>query len=273
MRGGDEEISSGGWGRDAGPVFMTDEPAVHIEDLSVRLGGRRVLEDINLRIKEGDFLGVIGPNGGGKTTLLRAILGLVKPERGKIEVFGRSPRAARKQIGYLPQKSLFDPKFPITAIEVVMMGRYATRGLIRRYTSQDLDSAREAISLVGMSEYADREIGSLSGGEQQRIFVARAIVSAPRLLLLDEPAAGIDSAKQVEFYELLGELNEKMTIIMVSHDISAVSAYVKKIACVSRKLYYHDSKELLAEDIEEAYRCPVEMIAHGVPHRVLRPHD
>lgn len=249
------------------------DPAVNIEDLSVKIDGRRVLEGVNLRIREGEFLGVIGPNGGGKTTLLRAILGLVKPERGRIEVLGESPVAARKQVGYLPQKSLFDPKFPITALEVVMMGRYGARGLFRRYTSLDADASGEALSLVGMEDYADREIGSLSGGEQQRVFVARAIVSSPRLLLLDEPASGIDSAKQIEFYELLGELNKRLTIIMVSHDISAVSAHVKKIACVSRKLYYHDSKELLAEDIEEAYHCPVEMIAHGVPHRVLRSHD
>jgi zinc transport system ATP-binding protein len=249
------------------------DPAVYIEDLSVKIDGRRVLEEVSLRIREGEFLGVIGPNGGGKTTLLRAILGLIKPERGRIEVFGKSPEAARRQIGYLPQKSLFDQRFPISALEVVMMGRYGARGLLRRYTSRDVGASREALSLVGMADYADREIGSLSGGQQQRVFVARAIVSSPRLLLLDEPASGIDSAMQIEFYELLGELNKRLTIIMVSHDISAVSAYVKKVACVSRKLYYHDSKELLAEDIEEAYHCPVEMIAHGIPHRVLRPHD
>lgn len=249
------------------------DPAVYIEDLSVKIDGLRVLEEVNLRIREGEFLGVIGPNGGGKTTLLRAILGLIKPERGRIEVFGKSPEAARRQIGYLPQKSLFDQRFPITALEVVMMGRYGARGLLRRYTSRDVGASREALSLVGMADYADRKIGSLSGGQQQRIFVARAIVSSPRLLLLDEPASGIDSAMQIEFYELLGELNKRLTIIMVSHDISAVSAHVKKVACVSRKLYYHDSKELLAEDIEEAYHCPVEMIAHGVPHRVLRSHD
>ncbi|UEC43241.1 MAG: Zinc uptake system ATP-binding protein ZurA [Methanothrix sp.] len=253
--------------------YQAGDPAVYIEDLSVKIDGRRVLEKVNLRIREGEFLGVIGPNGGGKTTLLRAILGLVKPERGRIEVFAESPEAARKQIGYLPQKSLFDQRFPITALEVVMMGMYGARGLFSRYTSRDVDASWEALSLVGMADYADREIGSLSGGEQQRVFVARAIVSSPRLLLLDEPAAGIDSAKQIEFYDLLRELNEKVTIIMVSHDISAVSAYVKKVACVNRRLYYHDSKELMAEDIEEAYHCPVEMIAHGVPHRVLRSHD
>jgi len=252
---------------------MTGANVVSIENLWVRLDGRTVLEDVNLEVKEGDFLGLIGPNGGGKTTLLRAILGLIKPSRGRVLVLGTSPEAARKRVGYLPQKSLFDQKFPISALEVVMMGRYGKMGLFGRYSSEDRDAALAALSAVRMQEHADREIGSLSGGQQQRIFVARALVSDPDLLLLDEPANGIDSSRQREFYELLSELNEKMTIIMVSHDISAVSTYVKKIACVNRRLFYHSSKELTAEDIEKAYECPVEMIAHGVPHRVLREHD
>jgi len=252
---------------------MTGDIVVSIDNLSVDLDGRTVLEEANLEVKEGDFLGLIGPNGGGKTTLLRAILGLVKPRSGGVLVYGMSPEAARTRVGYLPQKSLFDQKFPISALEVVMMGRYGRRGLFGRYSLEDRDAALAALSAVGMRESADREIGALSGGQQQRIFVARAIVSEPDLLLLDEPANGIDSSRQREFYELLSELNEKMTIIMVSHDISAVSTYVKKIACVNRRLFYHSSKELTAEEIEEAYKCPVEMIAHGVPHRVLREHD
>jgi zinc transport system ATP-binding protein len=252
---------------------MTGTNPVSIENLWVQLDGRTVLEDVNLEVKEGDFLGMIGPNGGGKTTLLKAILGLLKPQRGTVQVFGMSPEAARKRVGYLPQKSLFDQRFPVSALEVVMMGRYGRKGLFGRYTPEDRSAARSILEAVGMEEHADREIGTLSGGQQQRIFVARALVSEPDLLLLDEPATGIDSSRQREFYELLRDLNEKMTIIMVSHDISAVSTYVKKIACVNRKLYYHGSKELLAEEVEEAYQCPVEMIAHGVPHRVLREHD
>ncbi len=252
---------------------MTGANPVSIEDLSVRLDGRTVLEEVFLKVEEGDFLGLIGPNGGGKTTLLKAILGLVRPYRGRVLVFGMSPEAARTRVGYLPQKSLFDQKFPISSVEVVMMGRYGRMGLFGRYSSEDRAAALAALAAVGMEEHADREIGALSGGQQQRIFVARALVSEPDLLLLDEPATGIDSSRQREFYELLRDLNEKMTIIMVSHDISAVSTYVKKIACVNKKLYYHSSKELFAEEIEEAYQCPVEMIAHGVPHRVLREHD
>lgn len=252
---------------------MTGANPVSIEDLQVRLDGRTVLEEVFLEVEEGDFLGLIGPNGGGKTTLLKAILGLIKPSRGRVLVFGMNPEAARTRVGYLPQKSLFDQKFPVSSIEVVMMGRYGRKGLFGRYCAEDKDAALAALAAVGMEEQADREIGALSGGQQQRIFVARALVSEPDLLLLDEPATGIDSSRQREFYELLRDLNENMTIIMVSHDISAVSTYVNKIACVNRKLYYHGSKELFAEEIEEAYQCPVEMIAHGIPHRVLREHD
>lgn len=252
---------------------MTGANPVSIEDLQVRLDGRTVLEEVFLEVEEGDFLGLIGPNGGGKTTLLKAILGLIKPSRGRVLVFGMNPEAARTRVGYLPQKSLFDQKFPVSSIEVVMMGRYGRKGLFGRYCAEDKDAALAALAAVGMEEQADREIGALSGGQQQRIFVARALVSEPDLLLLDEPATGIDSSRQREFYELLRDLNEDMTIIMVSHDISAVSTYVNKIACVNRKLYYHGSKELFAEEIEEAYQCPVEMIAHGIPHRVLREHD
>ena len=246
---------------------------VTVKNLWVGLGEQVILEDVNLKVQKRDFLGIIGPNGGGKTTLLKVILGLIKPDRGSVRVLGTTPENARKRIGYLPQRSLFDQSFPTTALQVVLMGRYGRRGMFRRYSSGDRQAALEALEKVGMASYAQRAIGAFSGGEQQRIFVARALVSEPELLLLDEPAAGIDAARQKEFYELLGELNEKITIVMVSHDISAVSRYVDKIACVNQKLYYHDSKELVAEDIEEAYRCPVDMIAHGVPHRVLREHD
>ena len=246
---------------------------VSARDLWVHFRSQVILEDVNLVIKEHDFLGLIGPNGGGKTTLLKVILGLIKPSRGQIKVFGTSPEAARKRIGYLPQRNLFDLQFPATALDVVLMGRYGRKGLFRRYTAEDRDAAHQALDQMNMLKYANREIGTLSGGQQQRIFVARALVSEPDLLLLDEPATGIDASQQKEFYELLRDLNQEKTIVMVSHDMSAVSKYVEKVACINQKLYYHDSKELTAGDILEAYKCPVEMIAHGIPHRVLREHD
>ena len=253
----------------------TKEKILSITDLWVHQSGHVVLESINLELFAGDFLGIIGPNGGGKSTLLKAILGLINPDRGKIDVFGLPPAKARSRIGYVPQKTVFDRSFPVKAQEVVLMGRYSRVGLLHRYGKEDRHFAMEALKAVGMEDRAEREIGELSGGEQQRVFVARSLVSDPDLLLLDEPTAGIDSAQQTEFYELLSHLNCHLgkAIIMVSHDLTAVSTYVSKIACLNQRLYYHGSRELSNEDIEKAYGCPVEMIAHGTPHRVLREHD
>ena len=253
----------------------TKEKILSITDLWVRQSGHVVLESINLELFAGDFLGIIGPNGGGKSTLLKAILGLINPDRGKIDVFGLPPAKARSRIGYVPQKTVFDRSFPVKAQEVVLMGRYSRVGLLYRYGKEDRSLALKALKAVGMEDRAEREIGELSGGEQQRVFVARSLVSDPDLLLLDEPTAGIDSAQQTEFYELLSHLNCHLgkAIIMVSHDLTAISTYVSKIACLNQRLYYHGSHELSNEDIEKAYGCPVEMIAHGTPHRVLREHD
>jgi zinc transport system ATP-binding protein len=248
---------------------------VLVKDLFVRRQGHPVLEDLNLELFDGDFLGLIGPNGGGKSTLLKVMLGLIKPDRGDVKIFGLEPVKARKLIGYMPQKTIFDPSFPVKAIDVVLMGRFSRKGLFRGYGSEDREAALDALEDVGMREYAEREIGAFSGGEQQRVFVARSLVSEPKLLLLDEPTAGVDAAQQTEFYDLLCRLNRMkgIAIVLVSHDITAISKYVNKIACLNQRLYYHGSKELTNEDIERAYGCPVEMIAHGTPHRVLREHD
>ena len=253
---------------------MTAE-IVSIDNLWIFREEHAILEDINLKLERADFLGLIGPNGGGKSTLLKVMLGLIKPDNGRIRIFGLEPEAARARMGYLPQKTIFDQNFPIRVQEVVQMGRFSRTGLFRSYGPADRNAAYCALEAVGMEDRADREIGALSGGEQQRIFVARSLVSDPELLLLDEPTAGVDSSQQTEFYELLCHLNQDMgiAIVLVSHDITAISKYVGKIACLNQRLYYHGSKELTNEDIEKAYGCPVEMIAHGTPHRVLRKHD
>jgi zinc transport system ATP-binding protein len=251
------------------------EKIVSIKGLWICRAEHAVLEDINLELQAGDFLGLIGPNGGGKSTLLKAMLGLIKPDRGSIALFGLPPAAARSRVGYVPQKTVFDQSFPVKALDVVLMGRYSRTGLLHRYGSQDRQAALRALKAVGMDDRAEREIGALSGGEQQRVFVARSLVSDPKLLLMDEPTAGVDSAQQTDFYDLLCHLNRDLciAIVLVSHDVTAISKYVSKIACLNQRLYYHDSKELSNEDIEKAYGCPVEMIAHGTPHRVLREHD
>ncbi|MEA1959476.1 MAG: ABC transporter ATP-binding protein [Chloroflexota bacterium] len=250
---------------------MTEE-VVKLEDVWLRYDGTPVLEGVNLSLYRDDFLGIIGPNGGGKTTLFRVMLGLVKPGRGSVTILGETPEGGRRHVGYLPQHSLFDPDFPASVMEVVLMGRLGNAGLFRRYGRDDKGAAVRVLETVGMTDYRDRQIGKLSGGQQQRAFLARALVSEPQILLLDEPMANVDTPMQAGFYELLESLKHKMTIIMVSHDVSVVSACVDKIACLNRRLYYHGTGELTKHDIEEAYQCPVELIAHGVPHRVFEEH-
>lgn len=251
---------------------MASEELVSLRDVWVYYGNVAVLEGVNLSIKQHDLLGIIGPNGGGKTTLLKVILGLVKPSSGEVAVLGSTPQRNRKFIGYVAQNSLVDRDFPMSVWEVVLMGRYGKVGLIKRFSDDDKKAAYKALETVEMLDYKDKQIGRLSGGEQQRVFIARALVAEPKILLLDEPTTGVDTRVQTKFYELLARLKQSMAIVLVSHDISAVSIHVDKIACLNHRLYYHGSKEVGPEILEATYRCPVEMIAHGVPHRVLKEH-
>ncbi len=252
---------------------MANRDVVTLEDVHASYDGVPVLEGINLAIGERDFLGIIGPNGGGKTTLLKVILGLIEPSHGRVLVLGASPKRTRRRIGYIPQYNFFDRDFPISVWEVVLMGRSGIRGLFRRYSEEDNATAQEALEMVGMLAHRNKQIGKLSGGEQQRVFIARALVNHPAILLLDEPTASVDQVAQTEFYEMLEILKERMAIVLVSHDISAVSVHVEKIACLNRQLFYHGSGEIDAQILEATYKCPVQMIAHGtVPHRVLKEH-
>jgi len=253
---------------------MAHEEVVRLEDVWVHYDGVPVLEGVRLPIYQDDFLGIIGPNGGGKTTLLKVILGLVKPSQGRVRVLGSTPERGRKFVGYVSQYSPFDREFPISVWDVALMGRLGQAGLFRRYSEEDRRIAAQALETVEMADFKERQIGKLSGGEQQRVFIARALVAEPRLLLLDEPTASVDLTMQTEFYELLERLKQRMAIVLVSHDIGAVSIYVDKIACLNHQLFYHGSKEIGPEVLEATYKCPVQMIAHGtVPHRVLREHQ
>ncbi|MFC1848078.1 metal ABC transporter ATP-binding protein [Chloroflexota bacterium] len=252
---------------------MANNEAVKIEDVWVHYNGASALEEINLSIERDDFLGIIGPNGGGKTTLLKVMLGLITPNQGKVFVLGKPPQRSRSNIGYVPQHTLFDREFPISVWDVALMGRYGRTGLLKRYGGEDRTAAGDALKTVGMLEHRDRQMGKLSGGEQQRVLIARALVAEPKILLLDEPTASVDATMQTEFYELLDRLKRRMAIVLVSHDISTVSVHVDKIACLNRQLYHHGSPHIEAEILEATYKCPVQMIAHGtVPHRVLKEH-
>lgn len=252
---------------------MKETCVLDVDDLWVGYDSNLVLEGIKFSVYRHDFLGIIGPNGGGKTTLLKAILGLLSPFRGEIRVMGKRPSQARGIVGYVPQYSLHDREFPINVFGAVLMGRLGVKNILHGYRSEDSLAAEKALSDVGMLHYRNHQIGKLSGGQQQRVFVARALVSEPQLLLLDEPMSSVDTAMQEDFYQLLSRLKENMAIIIVSHDLSAISVYVDKIACLNKRLYYHGKKEIGKEDLEATYQCPIQMIAHGVPHRVLKEHE
>ena len=252
---------------------MVSSPVIEVHDLWFSFNGNPVLEDVNLTIHPRDFLAVIGPNGGGKTTLLKLILGLLEPDRGTVRVFGHSPREAAGSIGYVPQEIDINKGFPISVRDVVLMGRMRGGGGWRRFSRPDKIAARQALERVEMWEYRKRRIGELSGGQRQRVFMARALVGEPKILFLDEPTASVDQKGQTDFYALLKELNENVTVVVVSHDLMVLSSYIKSVACVSQQVFFHDAPEITKDMLEMAYHCPVELIAHGVPHRVLPKHS
>jgi zinc transport system ATP-binding protein len=232
-----------------------------------------VLKNINFQVHETDFIGIIGPNGGGKTTLVKTILGVIKPKSGSILYhFQGKPKDFRKYIGYLPQLNVIDKKFPISVKEVILSGLTSQKSLIFRFSAAEKKKTDELIEKSGLSNITRNPIGELSGGQLQRVFLARAVISNPRLLILDEPSTYVDNRSEFELYETLKELNKKIAILLVSHDIGTISSYIKTIACVNMNLHYHPSNEITSEELN-IYNCPVDIIAHGaVPHRVLHEH-
>jgi zinc transport system ATP-binding protein len=252
---------------------MNNNTIVSLEHVSFSYGDVPVLEDVNIKIEQNDFLAIIGPNGGGKTTILKLILGLLEPTRGVITVFGTTPKQARRRIGYLPQYFSFDFDFPITVMDVVLMGRLGKRGLAKKYTKEDIETTLRALDKVGMRELREREIGKLSGGQRQRVLIARALTTEPKLLLLDEPVSSIDTQWQQSFYELLQKLNREIAIILVTHDIAVISTYIDKMACLNKKLYYHGSKKEGLHKLAEIYECPVQLISHEPSRKISEDHD
>ncbi|MDK2982252.1 MAG: zinc transport system ATP-binding protein [Chloroflexota bacterium] len=248
-------------------------PVIEIENVWVSYDTQTVLEDISLTVYESDFIGLIGPNGGGKTTLLKALLGLLKPSRGSIRIMGKSVAEGRCHIGYVPQYIEFDRQFPIRVWEVVQMGLLGCRKPFTRLSAAERDVIDYALEQVDMADLSQRTIGELSGGQRQRVYIARALTSNPQILLLDEPTANVDPQVSGTIYDLLQRINQTATIVMVSHDMNAVSSYVKTIGCLNRRLHYHGSKEVTQDMMEAIYECPIDLIAHGLPHRVLSPHE
>lgn len=246
------------------------EPLVKIQDLTVGYDKTPVLQKINLEIFEKDFIGVIGPNGGGKTTLLKSILGLMKPFGGSIE-FRKDLNGKKKPIGYLPQVKHIDQKFPITVFDVVRSGLLMQNNLRIGYASKQ--KVEDILHDLGIYTIRNKAIGELSGGQMQRVFLCRALISEPKLLILDEPDTFVDNRFEGELYEKLRMLNNEIAIILVSHDVGTISTYVKTIACVNRNLHYHRSNKISQEQLDE-YHCPIQIISHGrIPHTILKQHD
>ena len=250
------------------------EPIVRLINVWVWLGDTLALRDVSLDIERGNFIGLMGPNGGGKTTLLKTIVGLVKPDRGEV----RLGESARKTIGYVPQREHIDPDFPVTAYDVVEMGLYGSLGPFPRIKDRQRSQVLEALRLVGMEAHEGRRIGALSGGEKQRVSIARAIVGKPSLLLLDEPTTGVDAEARDDFYGVLRDLRRELslTVILASHDIEVIPRQADEVVCINQRVYVHAAPEEIEDvaDFRKAYSCELEFITHGkYPHRVIERHE
>ncbi len=241
---------------------------LELKNIKASYGDFTALQDANLDVYNDDFIGIIGPNGGGKTTLLKVILNLHKQESGTINYF-----IDRNHIGYLPQVSNVDHKFPISILDVVISGLAGIKKLRARITRNDKQKARNILEKMGIAHLEQKTIGMLSGGQIQRVLLARAIVSEPKLLILDEPNTFVDNQFESDLYRSLKQLNEQMAILMVSHDVGTISSCVKTIACVNKNLHYHKSNKINQEQLN-SYNCPIQVISHGkIPHTVLEDHQ
>ena len=246
---------------------------IQISNLNAAYEGKTVLSQVNLTVYERDFLGIIGPNGGGKTTLVKCILGLHKPEQGNIRFFKNGKEVSNINMGYLPQYNSIDRKFPISVYEVILSGLSKQKSLLQQYNKAHHEQVRQIIARMGLEGLEERAIGELSGGQLQRTLLGRALVSNPEVVILDEPNTYIDKRFETKLYSLLEEINRERAIVLVSHDIGTVLKNVKTIACVNETVHYHPHTEVPTEWLEEHFGCPIEMLGHGTfPHRVLKCH-
>jgi zinc transport system ATP-binding protein len=241
-------------------------PSLAFQGVSFGYGdGPDVVENVDLEIGPNELIGLIGPNGGGKSTLLKLAAGLLKPRQGAVQVFGRAPHEARDEIGYVPQFALFPRDFPITVAQAVLLGRLGG-GLGLRWSARDRDAADRAINETQLAPLADRPLSALSGGELQRVLIARALAAEPRLLLLDEPTSNLDQRAEEDIFALLAKLTDRMAVVLVSHDVGFVTGYVERVACISRTLICHGTSEVTGEVINELYGHPVRAVHHAHHH-------
>ncbi len=243
---------------------MEKTPVISIRNLNFAYDGKQVLEEVNLDVYQEDFVGIIGPNGSGKTTLLKLLLGLLRPQSGQISILGESPQKAHSKVGYVPQFANFDPDFPITVRDVVLMGCLNHAPLLGPFRGRDIKHAEDALDRVAVADLRNRQLGTLSGGQRQRVLIARALASSPRLLLLDEPTASIDTVVEEDIYELLHRLNQEAAIVLVSHDLAFVSTHVTRVACLNRTLVCHPTEEISKNLIDNLYGSAVEVVKHRI---------
>jgi zinc transport system ATP-binding protein len=247
--------------------------AIEVENIWFSYENTVVLREVNLALEQGEFLGIIGPNGGGKTTLLKLMLGIFRPDKGRIRILGGEPNEVSHRVGYVPQNTDINRAFPISVMDVALMGRLTRSRTGRRYSREDKERVKDILQKVRMWDYRETPIGKLSGGQRQRVFIARALATDPEILFLDEPTASVDTEFQTDLYDFLKALNEEVTIVVITHDIGVISSHMKSIACVNRHFIFHDGGQITQEMLDMAYQCPVDLIAHGLPHRVLPSHE
>jgi len=244
---------------------MTTAPVICLRDVSFSYGGAPVLEDVNLDVPDRTAACIIGPNGSGKTTLVKLILGLLTPQRGEIRVFGQPPQRARLRSGYMPQYVQHDPQFPVTVMDIVLMGRLGRDGpggFFGWPNRADRRAANDALRQVGMDDFRRRPFASLSGGQRQRVLIARALCGNPDLLLLDEPTSNVDTLVEARLLEILRELNQRMTILMVTHDLGFVSSLVESVICVNRRVVVHLTSQITGASINDIYGGEVRAVHH-----------
>jgi len=245
--------------------------AIEIKDLSVNYSTEQpALSNINFKVPENDYLGIIGPNGGGKSTLIKCILNLIDNYKGTIKIFGEEGKKNLNFLSYVPQFSSMEKTFPISVREVILTSfDKGTFHPFKRYTKNEYTQADYFLNLLSIDNLADRQIGGLSGGENQRLLIARALAANPKILILDEPTSNVDPTSRNLIFSLLAKLNKNLTIILITHDTMAIASEVKHIACLNQTLVYHGDPKLTDKTVEALYGCPVDLLAHGVPHRVL----